>query len=281
MANNEFKDLMPGGLADAFTPSDFDPKQLKIGIDVELEHTSDPIVAREIAMDHLTEDPLYYQKLKTIEESIKEYTKAFLNEMIYVTRGIPQEMIEDFEERGVNIYKYGSKHGFWDPKKHGLTKLQVEIILAALEEKIDQEKDKTPEESATNFKDEDLAIANIMGGRKNPNLIQKAKIYNMSHLMDDLKALVVESSFISPMSETWDQYLEKVIDTGDEFPWDNEEEPEFNKNPMNPFDANNSLSKVKANAHPKTQRAGVGKGSGPAGGGRFPGGKRQATSSVH
>jgi hypothetical protein len=160
-----------------------------------------------------------------------------------------------------------------------LTRIQVEIILAALEEKMDQEKEKTPEQSALDFKAEDLAIANVMGGKKNPSLIQKAKIYNISHLMDDLKSLVIESRLA--MTETWDQHLDKVIDSGDDFPWNNEEEPLFNKNPMNPFDANNSLSKVKANAHSKTQRAGVGKGSGPAGGGRFPGGKRQATSSVH
>jgi hypothetical protein len=37
------------------------------GVFVELEHTDDPQKAREIAMDHLTEDPNYYIKLKKIE----------------------------------------------------------------------------------------------------------------------------------------------------------------------------------------------------------------------
>lgn len=37
------------------------------GIKVELEHTDDVFTALEIAMDHLTEDPKYYEKLKTIE----------------------------------------------------------------------------------------------------------------------------------------------------------------------------------------------------------------------
>ena len=32
---------------------------------VELEHTKDSKVAEEIALDHLTEDPHYYSKLKT------------------------------------------------------------------------------------------------------------------------------------------------------------------------------------------------------------------------
>jgi hypothetical protein len=39
-------------------------KQLKKGIKVELEHTSDIKKATEIAMDHLSEDPIYYDKLK-------------------------------------------------------------------------------------------------------------------------------------------------------------------------------------------------------------------------
>jgi hypothetical protein len=39
-------------------------KQLDMGVGVEQEHTSDPQVAKEIALDHLGEDPNYYTKLK-------------------------------------------------------------------------------------------------------------------------------------------------------------------------------------------------------------------------
>lgn len=42
-------------------------KQLKMGIKVEMEHTNDKAKAKEIAMDHLWEDPNYYTKLKKIE----------------------------------------------------------------------------------------------------------------------------------------------------------------------------------------------------------------------
>ena len=42
-------------------------KELQKGIEVELEHTKDREKAKEIAMDHLFEDPKYYQKLKKIE----------------------------------------------------------------------------------------------------------------------------------------------------------------------------------------------------------------------
>jgi len=41
--------------------------QLKAGTKVELEHTSDNKVAREIALDHLNELPDYYERLKKVE----------------------------------------------------------------------------------------------------------------------------------------------------------------------------------------------------------------------
>ena len=42
-------------------------KQLEMGIEAEYEHTSDFEVAKQIAMDHIAEDPAYYDKLKFIE----------------------------------------------------------------------------------------------------------------------------------------------------------------------------------------------------------------------
>lgn len=42
-------------------------KQLYMGMKVEMEHTDDKEKAKEIAMDHLWEDPTYYTKLKKIE----------------------------------------------------------------------------------------------------------------------------------------------------------------------------------------------------------------------
>ena len=38
------------------------------GIKVEFEHTSDRAVAKEIALDHLAEDPEYYDKLEKVEK---------------------------------------------------------------------------------------------------------------------------------------------------------------------------------------------------------------------
>lgn len=61
------RDQIPGGLADKKTDADFDPKAVKMGQKVEMEHTNDPAKAREIARDHLVEDPNYYIKLAKME----------------------------------------------------------------------------------------------------------------------------------------------------------------------------------------------------------------------
>ena len=57
-----------GGLGDGKPDSNFDPEALKAGIKVEMEHTSDPSAAKEIAKDHLTEDKDYYKKLAKMEK---------------------------------------------------------------------------------------------------------------------------------------------------------------------------------------------------------------------
>lgn len=62
------KDFLPGGKGDKADPSDFDPHELEMGIEVEMEHTRNRKIAREIAMDHLSEDPRYYTKLRKIHK---------------------------------------------------------------------------------------------------------------------------------------------------------------------------------------------------------------------
>jgi len=50
-----------GGLADGLPDWKFDPDQLYIGTQHEMEHTNDPETAEEITKDHLTENPDYYK----------------------------------------------------------------------------------------------------------------------------------------------------------------------------------------------------------------------------
>ena len=46
--------------------------QVKKGVKVELEHTSDPKIALEIALDHINELPDYYDRLETVEENFAD-----------------------------------------------------------------------------------------------------------------------------------------------------------------------------------------------------------------
>lgn len=66
------------GLAKGMSPEDLAKKHgisverindaIDTGIKVELEHTNNRSMAKQIAMDHVFEDPDYYKKLKKVEE---------------------------------------------------------------------------------------------------------------------------------------------------------------------------------------------------------------------
>jgi hypothetical protein len=61
------REILPGGRADYVPDSAFNPRALREGTQHEMEHTRNRRVAREIAKDHLLEDPQYYRKLKRME----------------------------------------------------------------------------------------------------------------------------------------------------------------------------------------------------------------------
>lgn len=110
---SETKDVIPGGLARGKDLTDLviklDPKgyfyndqlygalkkQLQKGIEVEMEHTSDPKIAKEIALDHLFEDPRYYIKLlrANLEEGQPKKKKLNLPNLILNTNGVKQKDI--------------------------------------------------------------------------------------------------------------------------------------------------------------------------------------------
>ena len=50
----------------------FDPKEIKMGIEVEMEHTSSKFLAERISKDHLAEFPDYYTRLAKMEEEGKK-----------------------------------------------------------------------------------------------------------------------------------------------------------------------------------------------------------------
>ena len=93
------KEKIKGGKADGMTAKDLAMKhyqfvgtienEIELGIKIEMEHTKDKAVAREIAMDHIFEFPDYYsnkeagliameKKLET--ESFSATLKALIDE---------------------------------------------------------------------------------------------------------------------------------------------------------------------------------------------------------
>lgn len=50
------------------TMEDVDPEELALGISVEMEHTTNIMIAIRIALDHLAEIPDYYTRLLAMEE---------------------------------------------------------------------------------------------------------------------------------------------------------------------------------------------------------------------
>jgi len=68
------EDFMKEGLAaqKGKGPEDFDPDQLAMGIEAEMEHTASRDIATKIAMDHLTEFPQYYTALRKMEDELKK-----------------------------------------------------------------------------------------------------------------------------------------------------------------------------------------------------------------
>lgn len=55
-----------------FTVEDADPKELSMGIKVEMEHTTDRAMSQRIALDHLAEIPDYYTRLAKMEKEGKD-----------------------------------------------------------------------------------------------------------------------------------------------------------------------------------------------------------------
>lgn len=62
-----FKDRIKGGLADEKAIIDYDLGQLIEGIKYERQHTTDNLLALELAMDHLQTIPDYYTRIARLE----------------------------------------------------------------------------------------------------------------------------------------------------------------------------------------------------------------------
>lgn len=117
----------------------FDPEQLKRGIEVEKEHTDDPEVAKQIAKAHLLEIPDYYTRLdkmeadakeemklkNTISERLKKLSEAMFPRSHFKSDGAYQKAkdggIEDVEDSDLTRTGLLAKVKAIDEGEHGLT----------------------------------------------------------------------------------------------------------------------------------------------------------------
>jgi hypothetical protein len=125
-------DKLKGGLADAGAPIGVDAGEVAAGIAVEMEHTDDPKIAREIAYDHLTEDPNYYKKLETIEdESLGTFEKA-LQRFLHAAQSQAKPTYEIDIERGRRYVRVLKKDRQGGRSAYGFVdKLTGDVLKAA------------------------------------------------------------------------------------------------------------------------------------------------------
>jgi len=98
--------------------------QLNEGIKVELEHTTSQKIAKEIAMDHLWEDPKYYDKLSQIEKGDINESENDLNVQDLIYKQDPQILKDGIKKELIFIKtllpqtaKYAGKENrekFWN-----------------------------------------------------------------------------------------------------------------------------------------------------------------------
>lgn len=139
------EDKIPGGLAQGKSLEDIAKKhkikhvstifyELKKGIKVEMEHTTDPKIAKEIAMDHLWEDYEYYNKLLKIEKSNLQESKftsdfkkyiSYINKLVdYVCEDL---QIERPEIKIINTINYTQENHSFGGYQPGQNKIYLVI----------------------------------------------------------------------------------------------------------------------------------------------------------
>lgn len=189
---------LKGGVGDNTAPENVNPNELSTGIQIEMEHTNDPLVAKEIAMDHLTEDPEYYSKL------VKAGLAKEFQPTIGSGFGDPDLAINDKARTGNNGYKPGNNivgtiGNTSDGKVHGRN--SDPIVNKTVDVELQEKKKPKP---------------------TNPSLWSRAKA------MARAKFDVYPSAYANAWAAKW--YKKKGGG------WRMSEEYDLNKNPLNAFD---------------------------------------------
>ena len=146
---------IPGGKAEqlGWPPERYDQHQLALGVRVEMEHTSDPVLAQEIAMDHLAEQVLmgvpqdYYTRLEAMEEGMHpnaKWSTAYVNDLpdsafAYIEPGGRKDKDGKTKPRSLRHLPYKNHLGKVDLPhlRNALARLsQVKDLSASKERKI-------------------------------------------------------------------------------------------------------------------------------------------------
>lgn len=109
------KNLIKGGKSDNMSLNDIAKmhhvtieeleKQLKLGIQIELEHVDNKKMAEEIAKDHLYEDPFYYTSKKPENWAEKELKHEEIYEYVKNYEDFLKENTEDTKDGYIQVSK--------------------------------------------------------------------------------------------------------------------------------------------------------------------------------
>lgn len=124
--------ILTGGKSGKFKGS-YDPKQLEKGTKVEMEHTSEPLVAEKIAKDHLAEIPDYYDRLEKMEKAAGVVHEIF--HKVPIGKSIPPGPDKDkeilrtsiiAEYDAINLYEQMANEATFMPLKQVLLDVAAE-----------------------------------------------------------------------------------------------------------------------------------------------------------
>ena len=126
------KNLPAAQIDEVQTPAkeeDVDPKELKMGIEVEMEHTDSKKKAKVIALQHLAEDPKYYTKLAKVgleEEQQKDELKPLVIDFtsFLVTDGMkihPFPKVKFVDNDTKNAEDPLGKTAYYNPQEKSIT----------------------------------------------------------------------------------------------------------------------------------------------------------------
>lgn len=104
-----------GGLGDGKSDDEFDKDELERGTKHEMEHTNSEATAKEIAKDHLSEDPDYYKHLsqahmsEDFKQRLKEVTLQYLAETGKPSSGLSKAEKSEIVKKAKHGHDFGKK----------------------------------------------------------------------------------------------------------------------------------------------------------------------------